>query len=154
MYKQIQYLPEDIIQHEICTFLDLQSRLSLLEAFNCKVYQPLTKEQRIKTLALLQHIVYPKKPLIHTDVLPTYTRCICILRDIRKYGTRKQLLHYALALLDSVKYNINFVETDPASEHLPNKEETQEFYLKLTLMLDKIKLILHGWNIRDEISEY
>jgi len=151
---QIQYLPEDIMLHELCPYLDLQSRLSLFEAVKCKVHQPIPKQKLLKTLALLQHRVYPKLPLKHADVLPTYTRCICILLDIRRYGTRKQIVHYALALLESVKFNIDYVRTEPTSEYLPQGEELETFSIQLTLMLDKIKSILHGWNIRDEISEY
>ena len=151
---QIQYLPEDIVLHEICPYLDLQSRISLFEAFKCRVGQKISREKLLKTLALLQHRIYPKLPLKHADVLPTYTRCICILRDIRKYGTRKQIVTYALALLESVMYNIDYVRTDPTSEYLPRGEELQTFSIQLTLMLDKIKSILHGWNIRDEINQY
>jgi hypothetical protein len=140
--------------YEICPYLDLESRLSLFEAFKCKVYQPIPKEKFLKTLSLLQNIVYPKLPLKHEDVLPTYIKCICVLRDVRKYGNRKQVLSYALALLESVNYNINFITNDPTSEHLPQGEEGQEFLLKLMQLLDKIKSILHGWKIRDEISEH
>ena len=140
--------------YEICPYLDLESRLSLFEAFKCKVYQPIPKAKFLKTLSLLQNIVYPKLPLKHEDVFPTYTKCICVLRDIRKYGNRKQVISYALALLDSVQYNIDFAKNDPTSEHLPQGEEGREFLLKLTQLLDKIKSILHGWKIRDEISEH
>jgi hypothetical protein len=152
------HLPEEIVLHEICPFLDLQSRLSLMESTGAKVHQPICKSRLIKTLGLLKNKVFPKFPIHHSELLPTYEKCICILKDIRRLSTRDRLVEFGKAFLHSLTVNINFVKNDKSEENkvfLPSTEsKVRELLIELLRMLDKIKLILYRWNIRNEISEY
>jgi hypothetical protein len=129
-----------------------------MESTGVKVYQPLCKSKLIITLGLLKSKVFPKEvPIHYSQLLPTYEKCICILKDIHKFSTRDKVISFGRACLDSILFNIQITKNNSESykEFLPTTEsEIKDLHKSLLLMLDKIRLFLYRWNIRNEISEY
>jgi len=153
-------LHEDIVLYELCPFLDLRSRLALFEATKFKVHQPLASERLINGAWLYaKHHIFPKlKDINHINVLNTYDKCIFILRDIHKYGTREQTVKFGTSFLSSIVFNISVVQNtqeDHNEVFLPKtKKELDDVRMKFLHLVDKIKLLLYSWKIRNEIDQY
>jgi hypothetical protein len=132
----------------------------LFEASKFKVHQPLSPEKVINGVwNYAKHNIFPKlNDVNHISVLKTYAKCIFILKDIHRYGTREHTVKFGISLLDSILFNIAVVQniredhTDPS---LPKtKKELDDVRIKLMHLVDKIKLLLYSWKIRNEIDQY
>jgi hypothetical protein len=117
-------LPDDVLTYNLNPYLEFADSMALREALQFKVYikHRLTSSQQFKALTLFAKAskIYPSHTPTPLELLQSYTKCLIILKDIRRIGTQYQTQKYLRAFQSSLKNNIKLIQDQVKEIALPN----------------------------------